>query len=172
MGSKAKNKNKKEKVSKKEEPNLAAVKSELTAKRDEFQAWLKTNKLGRAKDYSDDKKYGKKYTEFQTAINELTAKREELESASKPAKGSKRGGFTAKYEYPADVVTAEQKKAYRVKQRAAAKKAEKVVAKEEKAAKAEKSSKNDKKESVEEISKETTKKPSKKDKKGSGAKAD
>ena len=123
MSKKKKTKKAKE-IAKIEAPNLAAVKTDLTVARDNFQAWLKKNKLERNKDYTNDKKFGKEYTVFQTTINELNAQKAELEGETKKSKKAAAASRT-KYDYPADCVTEEQKKKYRVAQRNLAKKAAK-----------------------------------------------
>lgn len=129
MAKKKPNKSKAEKseVSAQEAPTLAAVKTDLTVARDTFDAFIKKNKLEKGKDYTKDKKYGKEYTKLTTAINELTAKRTELECESKKEKSKKKAlSSRAKYEYPADIVTPEQRKKYRVEQRKLANKKEKT----------------------------------------------
>lgn len=158
MGSK-KNKKAKE-AAKAESPNLAAVKTELTIARDNFKTFLTKNELERNKDYSTDKKFGKEYTKLSNAINELTTAKAELEVETKSKKKSVASSRT-KYDYPAGVTTAEQKKKYRVEQRSAAKKASKVAAKEESKG----SSKADKKSKAKEVVVEVEKpieKPAKK----------
>ena len=110
---------------------LVQVKADIKAKRDEFHAFLKENKLKRNVDHSEDTKHGKKFKAFKTAIDKLTEQREAISAKVKETKPKKGAGRKSKYEYPADVTTPEQKKKYRTKMRAEAKKAEKAAAKAE-----------------------------------------
>ena len=162
MGKKKPNKSKVEKseVSSQEAPTLAAVKTDLTVARDTFADWLKKNKLDKSKDYTKDKKFGKEYVKLTTTINELTAKRAELEGETKKTKSKKSAASArTKYDYPADIVTAEQRKKYRVEQRKLASKTEKT----EKSVKEKESKKAPKKEEVETPKGKNKKKPAKED---------
>ncbi len=110
---------------------LATAKTSVTEKRDEFYAFLKENKLKRNKDYSEDAKHGKKFSKFKTEIDKLVILRDGIKEQAKATKPKKAGGRASTYEYPADVTTPEEKKKYRTKMRAEAKKAEKAKEKAE-----------------------------------------
>ena len=106
------------------------------------------NKLKRNEDYTDDAKHGGKIQKLQNAIDRESSTLEnigEQMKALKPKK-EKSAGRETKYEYPADCVTSEQKKKYRIKMRKEAENADKPKKEKtekpapKKAAKAEKSS--------------------------------
>lgn len=120
-----------------------------------LEAYLKENNLDPSKDWTKDKKHGKKIKEL-LAISKT--KTEKADDSLKEVKKAKKAGSTMKYDYPlvdGREMTSEEKKKYRVKMRAEAKKAGKP-AKEEKV-------KEDKKVKKEKVKEDP--KPSKKDKK-------
>lgn len=144
----------------------ATAKTNLKEAKKNLTTYLKENKLKRSDDHSGDKKHGKKIGALEKKIATCETRLEKATStmkANKPATTRK-----SKYEYPADVVTSEQKKKYRQAQRAAANKGAKdgdtkkgkTPAKKKAAAKA-KSSKG--KASKKKVSKKKSAKSKKKD---------
>lgn len=122
---------------------LEAAKTELAAARTALKTFREENGLKRKIDYSEDAKHGKTFkklvraeTEAQEAVTALESKVKALKPASTR---------NTKYDYPADVVTAEDKKKYRTKMRNAAKPKKEKPVKEEKAPKAVEEKKKDKK---------------------------
>lgn len=110
--------------------------------------YYKDNKLKRTEDYSEDKKHGKKISNLEKAVEKAQAR---LKSANEDVKELKvKTDRKSKYDYPADVDTAEKRKKYRQEMR--------------KAAAGEGKPKKEKKEKVEKVEKASTKakKPSKK----------
>ena len=108
------------------------------------EAYAKEHGLKTKKDHSDDPKHGKAWKALQKVYK--AAKAEE-EAAKETEKGLKpKVVKSSKYEYPEDVITADDKKKYRAKMRASAKAADKKEAKGEKSdKKASKEEKSDKK---------------------------
>lgn len=118
-----------------------------------LEAYLKENNLDPSKDWSKDKKHGKKIKELLAVSKTKTDKAEE---ALKETKKAKKAGSTVKYDYPlvdGKEMSPEEKKKYRVKMRAEAKKA----------GKSEKPSKEEKK--VKKVKEEPKPSKEKKDKK-------
>lgn len=133
---------------------LASAKATRKECNEAMAEFLKENKLKKGEDYSghSDEKIAKKWKKLAAAQTEARAAvtaAEEAEKALKP-----KAERASKYEYPEDVVTADDRKKYRAKMRNAAKAAEagEKPAKKEKKAKdaeeapaAEKASKKEKK---------------------------
>ena len=104
--------------------DLKAAKEELTVAKTEKRDFEKSNKMAKDTDHSEDAKHGKKWKR----LNDMVAKKESAVekikadiAEAKPEKTER----ASKYEYPADVVTAADKKKYRAAARAAKAKAEK-----------------------------------------------
>lgn len=112
---------------------LDVAKANLATAKEELKKFQKKNGL-KADETPNDEKLAKKLSSLQ---NKVAKAEKEVKIAKKGAKGES-APRASKYEYPADCVTAEDKKKFRTAQRNAAKKGEKV---EKKAAKVEKSSK-------------------------------
>lgn len=121
--------------------DLSAAKEELKVAKGELRDYEKTSKLAKGEDHSSDEKHGKKWTKMndmvtkkQTAVDTI----QEAYTAAKPEKVDR----PSKYDYPADIQTAADKKKFRAKARAEKKRAEKGDApkkeKKDKAVKAEK----------------------------------
>jgi hypothetical protein len=139
---------------------LEEKKAELKAKREELATLEKEYKLKPGKDHSADEKVGKKWLKLKNSVDALAEERNKLQEAVKTSKPKKEKTVKpSKYEYPADVVTPEQKKKWRASQRAEKKKANKP----EKAEKAEKVKEKKSEEVVDK--KEKKDKKDKKDKK-------
>lgn len=88
-----------------------------------LEAYLKENNLDPSKDWSKDKKHGKKIKELLAVSKTKTEKAEE---SLKETKKANKAGSTMKYDYPlvdGKEMSPEEKKKYRVKMRAEAKKA-------------------------------------------------
>jgi len=146
-----------------------ATKEELAVAREEKKTYFKENGLSQKEDYSADAKHGKKVKKFQEMIDKKIKERDETEAWMKENKPKKERAVRATtYEYPDDITTAEDKKKYRAKQRAAKKKAEKGEA-EEKPTKKEKKAK---KEEAEAPAPESSKKDKKKKKDKASKKED
>lgn len=129
----------------------ATAKEEKKAARQALKEFEAEKGLKHREDHSEneDGKIAKQWKKLNAALQTAITAEEEAEKASKDLKPKKER--EAKYDYPEDCVTAEQKKKYRAEARAAAKKAAKGEAKAEKKEKVatekatEKSSKKDKK---------------------------
>lgn len=95
--------------------------------KEERKAYAKENGLSIKEDHSGDKKHGKKWKQFTDAISAADAQIENAENWVKENKPKKSGGGNraSKYEYPSDIVSADDKKKYRAKMRAEAKRTEK-----------------------------------------------
>lgn len=124
-----------------------AKKKESRAAYDAIKAFEKENKLGFGR-VPADKKLAKKQTELKAKHDELKAELGVIETAIRELKPKvERSSFVKKYEYPANPdgseMSADDKKAYRRKARAAAKKGEKMEADEKPAKGAEKSGKKE-----------------------------
>lgn len=130
------------------------AKNEKKAARQALKEFEAEKGLKHREDHSEneDGKVAKQWKKLNAALQTAITAEEEAEKASKDLKPKKER--EAKYDYPEDCVSAEQKKKYRAEARAAAKKAAKGEAKAEKA---------EKKEKV--ATEKTTEKSSKKDKK-------
>lgn len=114
-----------------------------TAAKEALEAFCKTNKIKKGTPSSEvDKKLRGEYKTLTAAYQEARKAVDEASEAAKALKPAK--VRETKYDYPADCVTAEQKKKFRTAARAAAKRAEKP-AKADKPAKSEKSAKENKK---------------------------
>lgn len=138
-----------------------AAKVELNDARTALKAYLTDNKLKKNKDYSDDKVHGKEYKQAKEAIAALEERLSSLNDQLKATKVTK--PRNTKYEYPEGMTDPKERKAYRVKMRAEAKKAAKgenteETPKKEKKAKAPKTEKKVEEAPVEE---KTTKKKAK-----------
>jgi len=105
---------------------MDTAKSARKAAREALKQFEVDNKLKHREDHSGDKKLGKQWSKLNDALQAQITAFEDAEAASKELKPAKQR--ESKYDYPADVTTAEQKKKYRTAQRAAAKKAEKEAA--------------------------------------------
>lgn len=118
----------------------ADLSDQLTAKREEFHAFLKDTGLKKGKDYSKDKKHGGVFSKFEAEIAALEAERSKVVkflSENKPEKGGKKSKAKAekgapreeKYNYPAAIAkmskeeASEAKKKFRAECRAGAKRA-------------------------------------------------
>jgi len=136
-----------------------AAKEEYTVAKDEQRAFEKENGLAKGEDHSGDKKVGKKWK----TMNDMTEKKKAAYEAAKTAyeeAPKEKVERESKYAYPDDVKTAADKKKYRAKMRADAKKAEKEEGKEKTGKKKDKGEKAEKEQKV-----EKSEKSSKKDKK-------
>lgn len=110
--------------------------SKLNEAKSALTAYLKKNKLKRSDDHSEDKKHGSKIAKLEKAIEKAQAAYEKLKAPSKKKdKGAKKesAGRRTKYDYPADIVSADDRKKYRQKMRAEAKAAGKGEKKSKKA---------------------------------------
>lgn len=131
-----------------------------------LEKYLKENNLDPSKDWTKDKKHGPKIKEL---IANVKAKSGKSGEALEEVKKAKKAGSTMKYSYPlvdGREMTSEEKKKYRVKMRAEAKKAnggsQKPSKKEEKVVKPNKDKKPKENEKVEKKSKKKDgKKPKK-----------
>lgn len=103
---------------------LTAAKAERKVAKDELRAFEKEHELAKGEDHSADEKLGKKWKKLNDMVEKKEAAVSEIEEAMKDVKAAK-AERPSKYDYPADVVTAADKKKYRTKMRAAAAKAEK-----------------------------------------------
>jgi hypothetical protein len=122
---------------------LETAKEESAAAKQELRAFEKENKLEKGGDHSSNKKWSK----LNKAYTAKQAEVEEIREALKEVKGPRKERVS-KYEYPAEAKTAADKKKWRAKMRAEAKRAEKgdkPAKKKDKASKAEKSEKSEKK---------------------------
>lgn len=112
-------------ISKKEESfNNASKEAKSSVKA--VEKYLKENNLDPTKDWSKDKKHGKKIREL-LAISQ--SKSDKAKEKVEKLKESKKAGSTSKYDYPlvdGKEMTPEQKKKYRAQMRAEAKKGNKV----------------------------------------------
>lgn len=107
----------------------------ISAARAELRDFMKDNGLKKAKDYSADKKHGKAFTKLTAAVEELeTARKEAIQFMKDNKKKGKSGGggSSAKYEYPKEVLEAEDvglaKKKFRTSTRTKANRAGVTVA--------------------------------------------
>jgi hypothetical protein len=118
--------------------DLKAAKEELKVAKTEKRDFEKSSKLAKDTDHSGDAKHGKRWTKLNDMVVKKTTQVENLQKAVDEAK-PETTVRPSKYDYPADVVSALDKKKYRTAQRAAAKKKAKAEAdpKKEKKAKAE-----------------------------------
>lgn len=124
---------KKDKVIKKAkvENSAESLEAKLKSLSEEKAAYYKENGLKVGKDYANDKKHGAYITKITKAIKEVEGAIKEIKGSVKEAAGEIKESakkikeavksVASKYEYPADVVTPEQKKKYRRDMRAAAK---------------------------------------------------
>lgn len=122
-----------------EEATAAVDKAKSARKksRETLDKFMADNGLKAKKDHSDDKKHGKEFSKLRKA---WLADKEAHEAAEEAAKALKpKTERKVKYEYPADIVTSEDKKKHRAKMRAEAARAAKgeSPAKEKKAKKEE-----------------------------------
>jgi hypothetical protein len=133
----------------------ATAKEEKKAARQALKEFEAEKGLKHREDHSEneDGKVAKQWKKLNAALQTAITAEEEAEAAGKALKPKKER--EAKYDYPEDCVTAEQKKKYRAEARAAAKKAAKGEAKAEKKEKA----------STEKVSEKSSKKAEKKEKK-------
>lgn len=90
--------------------SLEAKKAELAAKREELSEWLKTNKLKKGTDYSEDEKFGKTFRIKTKAIKLLQAERDKLAGEAKDKTPKVVKLREAKYPYPADATSDDKKK--------------------------------------------------------------
>lgn len=105
---------------------LKSLKEERKAAKEELRGFEKENKLAKGEDHSGDAKHGKKWAKLNQVVSNKEEKIAKVEASLEETKGEKgSGGFRQKYEYPDDITSAEDKKKYRAKMRAAAKRAEK-----------------------------------------------
>lgn len=136
------------KTSTEEKVDKVSKKAKEAAK--ELKNYLKENNLDPTKDYSKDKKHGKKILELTTIINAERGKVKDTIKKDKEEKKTKKiAGATRKYDYPlvdGKPMTAEQKKKYRQKMRQESKAAEKAANKPKNPAMVEKKPKKVKKE--------------------------
>lgn len=109
--------------------DMEAAKANHTEVKAAYKKFLKANDLKEGED-SDDPKIAKKLKTHLKAVKEAEAAIKAAKKAGKPAKAER----VSSYDYPADCVTAEDKKKFRTKARAAAKKGEKAAKKDAKAA--------------------------------------
>lgn len=149
-----------------EDPKKEALQKVNEAK-SALTAYLKKNKLKRNEDHSKDEKHGPKIAKLEKAITKAQNAYEKLKTPKKTKVAKKENaGRRTKYDYPADVVTAKDRKVYRQKMRAEAKgeskpkksKKEAPAKGKEKAAKVSKKAK-----AAKATKKKTSKKPKKKD---------
>ena len=111
--------------------DLKAAKEEAAVAKSEKRDFEKENKLAKGEDHSKDAKLGKKWTK----LNEMQAKKDkavnDIRTALEDAKPEKKERVS-RYEYPLNEagkeMDASEKKKYRAKMRAAAKKADKEKA--------------------------------------------
>lgn len=109
---------------------IADQKEIRSAAKEERKAYAKEHGLSIKEDHADNKKHGKKWAQFTSAIDNANAQIEAAEAWIKENKPKGKGGnFASKYTYPEDIVTPEDKKKYRTRMRAAAAAAEKAAAK-------------------------------------------
>lgn len=161
------------KGTKKEKVNPELTKAVKDAQK-RLEAYFQENKLDPTKDYSKDKKHGKKIKELVAIINVNQDKVTDAapkEGPNRKPKGEKKGA-TSKYDYPlvdGKEMTADEKKKYRTKMRNASKGTEKAANKEAKKEKSEAKTEKVKAEKVKAEKKaskeEAPKAESKKDKK-------
>lgn len=102
---------------------LDAKKEELGAKRTEFTEFLKKNELKKGEDYSShpDEKIAKSFRVKSKAIDALSAEVKELQGKAKEKSKGPAAPREAKYDYP-EGLTSDEKKKFRIKMRANAKK--------------------------------------------------
>lgn len=103
---------------------LTSAKEKLMAAKDAMKDFCKENKLKASEDHSnnEDAKVAKKWKKLNDEVVEKQARVEKYTAAVKEAKKSG-GGIKAKYTYPKEVKTGEDKKKFRTETRAKAKKA-------------------------------------------------
>lgn len=126
---------------------VETLKAEISTDSEALKEFMKANKIKKGETPSDEK-IAKKYGKMVASLDKKRADRDAAKEAIKALTPKK--SRESKYEYPADVVTAEDKKKYRTKMRNAAKSEGKAKSKKEKKAeapveKSEKVSKKDKK---------------------------
>lgn len=139
---------------------LTQKKEELALAKEERKAFCKENGLSSKDDHSDDPKLGKKFKKLNDPVVKKTAEVEEIKAwmdANKPKKEPKERAV--KYEYPAGMTDANEKKKFRA--------AERRKAASDAKGEGEEKPKKDKKKSKEEapVEKPAAEKSSKKDKK-------
>ena len=86
--------------------------------------YFKENKLKKTEDYTEDPKHGKKVTRLESKVDKYSDELNDINEAIKKLKPGKEKSSEPKklkYDYPADIKTAEQKKKYRIEQRKLAK---------------------------------------------------
>jgi hypothetical protein len=138
---------------------LTSLKEDAKQARKDYKNFCKEAKLDPEVDNSADGKNGKKWTKLKALVEKTSKAVTETETWLAENKESKeRTPRASKYEYPAEVVTAADKKKYRAQQRASANKKDKGEG-------GEKSSKKNKKKGKEEKAPEVAEKPTKKKKK-------
>lgn len=140
--------------------SLPGLKDEAKQAKKDLKSFLKSNSLEEGKEYPDNKKWVK----IKGLVDKTAKAVTDAEAFMAENKEKKEGKpRSTKYEYPAEITTAAEKKKYRAQQRSAAKAAEKGE-------KTEKAGKKDKKKEKEVVA-EKTEKTSKKDKKEKKEKA-
>jgi hypothetical protein len=103
---------------------LSAAKEERKAAKEELRAFEKEHGLAKGEDHAGDEKNGKKWAKLKKVVDSKDEAVNDIEESMKELK-SEKTIRPSKYEYPADVVTAADKKKWRAKQRTAAKKKDK-----------------------------------------------
>jgi hypothetical protein len=123
----AKNKKPTEKTETQPASKVDELKSIVKDAKVALTTYYKENKLKRDEDYTDDAKHGTKIGKLQKTIEKAESKlAEALEEDApkgkekKTKKESSSAGRETKYDYPADCVTAEDKKKFRIQARKAA----------------------------------------------------
>lgn len=103
---------------------LASAKEKLIEAKDALASFCKENKLKKSEDHStnEDAKIAKGWKKRKDAVDEQQARVEKYQGIYKEAKKSGKG-IKAKYTYPKDVKTSEDKKKYRAEIRGKAKRA-------------------------------------------------
>src|SRR5690606_8121133 len=132
---------------------IETTKDELSVAKSELKEFLKSNKLSSKEDHSEDPKHGKKYRKYKDLI---AKKEQQIQDAKDWIRDNKPAVIRpTKYEYPEDCVTEKDKKKFRARMRAEAKRAEAGEQPKEKKAK---TAKKDKAESKKSNKKEKTEK--------------
>jgi hypothetical protein len=98
---------------------VVAAKAVRSASRKAVDDFVAANGLKTKKDHSEDPKHGKAFSKLHKQWKKDKEAHEEAEKAAKALKPQVERA--SKYEYPADVVTADDKKKFRAKMRTAAK---------------------------------------------------
>lgn len=117
----------KEKLSAEEvKEKLSSAKEKLAEAKDALASFCKENGLKKGEDHSshDDEKIAAKYKKLKAEVDEKNQRVEKWNSKYKDSKKSgKGGGIKAKYTYPKEVKTSDDKKKYRSETRSKAKRA-------------------------------------------------